>query len=212
MKNPRIFIAGHNGMVGSALVRILKNYDVEIITKTRSELDLLNQNDVNSFFKNRKIDQVYLAAAKVGGILANNTYPAVFIYENLMIQSNVIHSVFLNGVKKLLFLGSSCIYPKNANQPIKEEELLTGKLEATNEPYAIAKIAGIKMCESYNRQYGESHNIDYRSIMPTNLYGPGDNYHPLNSHVIPGLIYRFHEAKIKNLPNVTVWGTGIPKR
>ena len=212
MLSQKIFIAGHNGMVGSALVRILKNYDVEIITKTRSELDLLNQNDVNSFFKNRKIDQVYLAAAKVGGILANNTYPAEFIYENLMIQSNVIHSVFLNGVKKLLFLGSSCIYPKNANQPIKEEELLTGKLEATNEPYAIAKIAGIKMCESYNRQYGESHNIDYRSIMPTNLYGPGDNYHPLNSHVIPGLIYRFHEAKIKNLPNVIIWGTGKPRR
>ena len=208
----KIFIAGHNGMVGSALVRILKNYDVEIITKNRSELDLLNQNDVNSFFKNQKIDQVYLAAAKVGGILANKTYPAEFIYENLMIQSNVIHSAFLNGVKKLLFLGSSCIYPKNANQPIKEEELLTGKLESTNEPYAIAKIAGIKMCESYNRQYGESHNIDYRSIMPTNLYGPGDNYHPLNSHVIPGLIYRFHEAKIKNLRSVIIWGTGKPRR
>ena len=212
MLNQKIFIAGHNGMVGSALVRILKNYDVEIITKNRSELDLLNQNDVNSFFKNQKIDQVYLAAAKVGGILANNTYPAEFIYENLMIQSNVIHSVFLNGVKKLLFLGSSCIYPKNANQPIKEEELLTGKLEATNEPYAIAKIAGIKMCESYNRQYGVSHNIDYRSVMPTNLYGPGDNYHPQNSHVIPGLIYRFHEAKVKNLSKVIVWGTGTPKR
>jgi len=212
MKNPRIFLAGHNGMVGSALFRILKNYDVEIITKTRAELDLLNQKDVNSFFKNQKIDQVYLAAAKVGGIHANNTYPAEFIYENLMVQSNVIHSAFLNGVKKLLFLGSSCIYPKNANQPIKEEELLTGKLEATNEPYAIAKIAGLKMCESYNRQYGESHNIDYRSIMPTNLYGPGDNYHPLNSHVIPGLIYRFHEAKIKNLPNVIIWGTGKPRR
>jgi len=212
MLSQKIFIAGHNGMVGSALIRTLKNYDVEIITKTRSELDLLNQNDVNSFFKNQKIDQVYLAAAKVGGILANNTYPAEFIYENLMIQSNVIHSVFLNGVKKLLFLGSSCIYPKNANQPIKEEELLTGKLEATNEPYAIAKIAGIKMCESYNRQYGVSHNIDYRSVMPTNLYGPGDNYHPQNSHVIPGLIYRFHEAKVKNLSKVIVWGTGTPKR
>ena len=212
MLNQKIFIAGHNGMVGSALVRILKNYDVEIITKNRSELDLLNQNDVNSFFKNQKIDQVYLAAAKVGGILANKTYPAEFIYENLMIQSNVIHSAFLNGVKKLLFLGSSCIYPKNANQPIKEEELLSGKLEATNEPYAIAKIAGIKMCESYNRQYGVSHNIDYRSVMPTNLYGPGDNYHPQNSHVIPGLIYRFHEAKVKNLSKVIVWGTGTPKR
>ncbi len=212
MHKPRIFIAGHKGMVGSALVRILKNYDVEIITKTRSELDLLNQNDVNSFFKSQKIDQVYLAAAKVGGILANNTYPAEFIYENLMIQSNVIHSVFINGVKKLLFLGSSCIYPKNANQPIKEEDLLTGKLEPTNESYAIAKIAGIKMCESYNRQYGESHNIDYRSVMPTNLYGPGDNYHPINSHVIPGLIYRFHEAKVKNFSKVVIWGTGKPRR
>ncbi|MDB2679251.1 GDP-L-fucose synthase [Candidatus Pelagibacter bacterium] len=212
MQKLRIFIAGHKGMVGSALVRILKNYDVEIITKTRSELDLLNQNDVNSFFNNQKIDQVYLAAAKVGGILANNTYPAEFIYENLMVQSNVIHSAFLNGVKKLLFLGSSCIYPKNANQPIKEEDLLTGKLEATNEPYAIAKIAGIKMCESYNRQYGESHKIDFRSVMPTNLYGPGDNYHPINSHVIPGLIYRFHEAKIKNLTKVDIWGTGKPRR
>jgi GDP-L-fucose synthase len=212
MPNPRIFIAGHKGMVGSALVRLLKNYEVEIVTKNRSELDLLNQNDVNSFFKNQKIDQVYLAAAKVGGVLANTTYPAEFIYENLMIQSNVIHSVFLNGVKKLLFLGSSCIYPKNASQPIKEEELLTGKLEPTNEPYAIAKIAGIKMCESYNRQYGISHNIDYRSIMPTNLYGPGDNYHPENSHVIPGLIYRFHQAKVKKLPKVIIWGTGTPKR
>jgi len=212
MQKLRIFIAGHKGMVGSALVRILKNYDVEIITKTRSELDLLSQNDVNSFLKSEKIDQVYLAAAKVGGILANNTYPAEFIYENLMIQSNIIHSVFLNGVKKLLFLGSSCIYPKNANQPIKEEDLLTGKLEPTNEPYAIAKIAGIKMCESYNRQYSKSHNIDFRSVMPTNLYGPGDNYHPINSHVIPGLIYRFHEAKVKNLSKVVIWGTGKPRR
>ena len=212
MQKLRIFIAGHNGMVGSALVRILKNYDVEIITKTRSELDLLNQNDVDSFFKNQKIDQVYLAAAKVGGILANSTYPAEFIYENLMIQTNIIHNAFLNGVKKLLFLGSSCIYPKNANQPIREEELLSGKLEPTNEPYAISKIAGIKMCESYNRQYGESHKIDYRCVMPANLYGPGDNYHPINSHVIPGLIYRFHEAKVKNLSKVVIWGTGKPRR
>ena len=212
MQKLRIFIAGHNGMVGSALVRILKNYDVEIITKTRSELDLLNQNDVNSFFKNQKIDQVYLAAAKVGGILANSTYPAEFIYENLMIQTNIIHNAFLNGVKKLLFLGSSCIYPKNANQPIREEELLSGKLEPTNEPYAISKIVGIKMCESYNRQYGESHKIDYRCVMPANLYGPGDNYHPINSHVIPGLIYRFHEAKVKNLSKVVIWGTGKPRR
>ena len=212
MSKPKIFIAGHNGMVGSALVRLLKDQDVDIITKDRAELDLLNQNNVQNFFKNEKIDQIYLAAAKVGGIYANNTYPADFIYQNLMIQNNVIHSAFLNGVKKLLFLGSSCIYPNNANQPMKEDELLSGKLEPTNEPYAIAKIAGIKMCESYNRQYGKSYNIDYRSIMPTNLYGPGDNYHPENSHVIPGLIYRFHKAKINNSSNVTIWGTGTPKR
>ena len=212
MQNPKVFIAGHKGMVGSALVRLVQTQKVEIIIKDRSELDLLDQNDVKKFFKNQKIDQVYLAAAKVGGIYANNTYPGEFIYENLMIQNNVIHNAFLNGVKKLLFLGSSCIYPKDANQPIKEEELLNGKLEATNEPYAIAKIAGIKLCESYNRQYGNSHGIDYRSIMPTNLYGPGDNYHPKNSHVIPGLIYRFHEAKINNLTKVSIWGTGKPKR
>jgi GDP-L-fucose synthase len=190
----------------------LKTQDVEIITKDRKELDLLNQNDVQNFFKNEKIDQVYLAAAKVGGIHANNTYPAEFIYENLMIQNNIIHNAFLSGVKKLLFLGSSCIYPKNANQPIKEEELLSGKLEPTNEPYAIAKIAGIKMCESYNRQYGKSHDIDYRCVMPTNLYGIGDNYHPENSHVIPGLIYRFHKAKISESSNVTIWGSGKSKR
>ena len=212
MPNLRIFIAGHKGMVGSALVRLLKKQKVELITKDKAQLDLLNQAAVQVFFKKEKIDQVYLAAAKVGGILANNTYPADFIHENLMIQNNIIHNAFLNGVKKLLFLGSSCIYPKNANQPLKEEELLTGKLEPTNEPYAIAKIAGIKICESYNRQYGKSHSIDYRCIMPTNLYGPGDNYHPENSHVIPGLIYRFHEAKINNLPSVTIWGTGKPKR
>ena len=212
MTKLRIFIAGHKGMVGSALVRSFKNQDVEIITKDRSELDLLNQHQVQNFFKKKRFDQVYIAAAKVGGIHANNTYPAEFIYENLMIQTNIIHNAFLSGVKKLLFLGSSCIYPKNANQPVKEDELLSGKLEPTNEPYAIAKIAGIKMCESYNRQYGKSHNIDFRSVMPTNLYGPGDNYHPENSHVIPGLIYRFHEAKINNLPSVTIWGTGTPKR
>ena len=212
MSKLKIFIAGHKGMVGSALIRILKTQDVELIMKEKKELNLLNQGDVQDFFKYQKIDQVYLAAAKVGGIHANNTYPAEFIYENIMIQTNVIHSAFLSGVKKLLFLGSSCIYPKNANQPMKEEELLTGKLESTNEPYAISKIAGIKMCESYNRQYAKSHSIDYRSIMPTNLYGPGDNYHPENSHVIPGLIYRFHEAKINNLPSVTIWGTGKPKR
>ena len=212
MAQQRIFVAGHKGMVGSAITRLLKNQDVEIIAKDRSELDLLNQQDVQDFFQYEKIDQVYLAAAKVGGIHANNSYPADFIYENIMVQTNVIHSAFVNGVKKLLFLGSSCIYPKYASQPMKEDELLTGKLEPTNEPYAIAKIAGIKMCESYNRQYGTSHNIDYRSIMPTNLYGPGDNYHPENSHVIPGLIYKFHKAKINNLESVTIWGTGTPKR
>ena len=212
MHEPKIFIAGHKGMVGSALIRQLKDQDVEIITKDRKEFDLLNQHDVQNFFKDKKIDQVYLAAAKVGGILANNTYPADFIYQNLMIQNNVIHGAFLGGVKKLLFLGSSCIYPKNANQPVKENELLSGKLEPTNEPYAVAKIAGIKMCESYNRQYSLSHGIDYRSIMPTNLYGPGDNYHPENSHVIPGLIYRFHDAKVNNLESITVWGTGTPRR
>jgi len=212
MIRPKIFIAGSKGMVGSALIRLLKDQEVEILIKDRTELDLMNQDSVQNFFKNEKIDQIYLAAAKVGGIYANSTYPADFIYQNLMIQNNVIHSAFLSGVKKLLFLGSSCIYPKNANQPMKEEELLSDKLEPTNEPYAVAKIAGIKMCESYNRQYGVSDEIDYRSVMPTNLYGPGDNYHPENSHVIPGLIYRFHEAKINNLPSVTIWGTGTPKR
>jgi len=212
MSKLKIFIAGHKGMVGSALVRLLKRKKVKIITKEKKELNLLDQKKVQSFFKNNKIDQVYLAAAKVGGIYANNTYPAEFIYENLMIQNNVIHSAFLSGVKKLLFLGSSCIYPKKAKQPMKEEELLTGKLESTNEPYALAKITGIKMCESYNRQYGNSHGIDYRCVMPTNLYGPGDNYHPKNSHVVPGLIRRFHEAKVNNLKSVTIWGTGSPLR
>jgi GDP-L-fucose synthase len=212
MGKNRIFVAGHNGMVGSAIVRLLKDQDAEIIKKDRTELDLLNQGSVQKFFEHEKINQVYLAAAKVGGIHANNSYPADFIYENVMVQTNVIHSAFLNGVKKLLFLGSSCIYPKNANQPMKEDELLTGRLEPTNEPYAIAKIAGIKMCESYNRQYGKSHGVDYRSIMPTNLYGPRDNYHPEDSHVIPGLIYRFHKAKISNLDSITIWGTGTPKR
>ena len=212
MQKPKIFIAGHKGMVGSALVRILENQEVEIITKDRAKLNLLNQNEIQNFFKAVKIDQVYLAAAKVGGIHANNTYPAEFIYENLMIQTNIIHNAFLNGVKKLLFLGSSCIYPKYANQPIKEDELLTGKLEPTNEPYAVSKIAGIKMCESYNRQYGKSHNIDYRCIMPTSLYGQGDNYHSENSHVIPALIRRFHEGKINNASSVSIWGSGKPKR
>jgi len=212
MPKLRIFVAGHNGMVGSALIRLLKHKNVEIVIKDKKELNLLNQNDVKKFLINKKIDQIYLAAAKVGGIYANNTYPAEFIYENLTIQTNVIHGAFLSGIKKLLFLGSSCIYPKNANYPMNERELLSGKLEKTNEPYAIAKIAGIKMCESYNRQFGKSHGIDFRSIMPTNLYGPGDNYHPENSHVVPGLIYRFHEAKIKNLSSIKIWGTGKPKR
>jgi GDP-L-fucose synthase len=175
-------------------------------------MDLTDQAAVKAFFEQEKPDQVYLAAAKVGGIYANNAFPAEFIYDNLMIQNNVIHQAFLVGVKKLLFLGSSCIYPKLAVQPMSEDALLTGKLEPTNEPYAIAKIAGIKMCESYNRQYGESHGVDYRSVMPTNLYGPGDNYHPENSHVIPALIRRFHEARISNAPEVVIWGTGTPRR
>ena len=211
-KKLTIYIAGHKGMVGSALMRQLKKKKVEIIAKSKEELNLLDQNEVKKFFQNHKIDHVYLAAAKVGGIHSNSTYPADFIYENLMIQTNIIHNAFLFGVKKLLFLGSSCIYPKFNTQPINEKDLLTGRLEPTNEPYAIAKIAGIKLCESYNRQYGNEYGIDYRSIMPTNLYGPGDNYHPENSHVIPSLINRFHKAKINNLSTVTIWGTGKPKR
>ncbi|QWD35718.1 GDP-L-fucose synthase [Polynucleobacter paneuropaeus] len=211
--NQTIYVAGHRGMVGSAIVRYLQAQGyAKIIIKTRAELDLTNQAAVEHFFKTERPDQVYLAAARVGGIHANNTYPAQFIYENLMIQNNVIHQAFKNSVKKLLFLGSSCIYPKLATQPMSEDALLTGKLEPTNEPYAIAKIAGIKMCESYNRQYGLSHSIDYRSIMPTNLYGPGDNYHPENSHVIPALIRRFHEAKVANASEVVIWGTGNPRR
>lgn len=212
MSKPKIFIAGHKGMVGSALLRQLNRQEFEIITRDRKKLNLLNQQDVQNFFEDEKIDQVYLAAAKVGGIYANSTYPAEFIYENLMIQNNVINSAFLCGVKKLLFLGSSCIYPKNSNQPMSEDDLLGGKLEPTNEPYAIAKIAGIKMCESYNRQYGISHGIDYRSVMPTNLYGPGDYYHQDNSHVIPSLILKFYTAKIKKKTKVVIWGTGKPKR
>lgn len=195
-------------MVGSAISRQLKNNDNKIITVTRDELDLTDQSQVASFFDKHRFDQVYLAAAKVGGIHANNSYPAEFIYQNLMIQNNVIHQSFLSGVRKLLFLGSSCIYPKLADQPMAEEQLLKGHLEPTNEPYAIAKIAGIKMCESYNRQYG----TDYRSVMPTNLYGPGDNYHSENSHVIPALLRRFHEAKINKSKNVTAWGTGSALR
>ena len=211
--NQKIYVAGHRGMVGSAIVRILHAQGfTNIVTRTHAQMDLTDQAAVKAFFETEKPDQVYLAAAKVGGIHANNTYPAEFIYDNLMVQNNVIHQAFVNGVKKLLFLGSSCIYPKLAPQPMSEDALLTGKLEPTNEPYAIAKIAGIKMCESYNRQYGQSHSVDYRSVMPTNLYGPGDNYHPENSHVIPALIRRFHEAKLANAPEVVIWGTGTPRR
>ena len=211
--NQNIYVAGHRGMVGSAIVRFLKAQGcTNIITRTHAELDLTNQATVKQFFEQEKPVQVYLAAAKVGGIHANNTYPAEFIYQNLMMEANVIHQAFEAGVKKLLFLGSSCIYPKLAAQPMAENALLTGELESTNEPYAIAKIAGIKLCESYNRQYGQSHGIDYRSVMPTNLYGPGDNYHLENSHVIPALIRRFHEARVSNAPEVLIWGTGTPKR
>ena len=205
----KIFVAGHRGMVGSAICRQLqKKSDVEIITRTRDELNLCDQQAVHEFMELEKPDEVILAAAKVGGIQANNTYPAHFIYENLQIQNNVIHAAHVNDVQKLLFLGSSCIYPRAVEQPMREDALLTGVLEPTNEPYAIAKIAGIKMCESYNRQYGR----DYRSVMPTNLYGPGDNYHPENSHVVPALIRRFHEAKLNNQKEVVVWGSGTPMR
>lgn len=211
--NQKIYVAGHRGMVGSAIVRNLQAKGfTNIVTRTHAELDLTNQAAVKTFFAQEKPAQVYFAAAKVGGIHANNTFPAEFIYQNLMMEANVIHQAFEAGVLKLLFLGSSCIYPKLAPQPMSESDLLTGKLESTNEPYAIAKIAGIKLCESYNRQYGQSHSVDYRSVMPTNLYGPGDNYHPENSHVIPALIRRFHEAKVNNVPEVVIWGTGTPRR
>jgi GDP-L-fucose synthase len=212
---PKIYVAGHRGMVGSAIVRHLLAQGVaqsQIVTRTHAELDLTNQAAVHAFFQQEKPTLVYLAAAKVGGIHANNVYPADFIYQNLMMQANVIEAAFQNGVQKLLFLGSSCIYPRTAQQPMREDALLTGTLEPTNEPYAIAKIAGIKLCESYNRQYGASHGVDYRSVMPTNLYGPGDNYHPENSHVIPALIRRFHEAKLANSASVAIWGTGTPRR
>ena len=209
MTKQRVFVAGHRGMVGSAIVRQLEQRaDIELVLRDRTQLDLLDSHAVQVFFRDNQIDQVYLAAAKVGGIVANNTYPAEFIYQNLMIEANIIHAAHLSGVQKLLFLGSSCIYPKMAKQPITESELLQGTLEPTNEPYAIAKIAGIKLCESYNRQYGR----DYRSVMPTNLYGPHDNFHPSNSHVIPALIRRFHEAKEAGLKEVTCWGTGTPLR
>ena len=207
----KIYIAGHNGMVGSAIVRQLQTKESgnkQLITCNHKELDLTNQQKVNDFISSEKPDQIYLAAAKVGGIYANNSYPADFIYQNLMIQANIIHAAHQNNIQKLLFLGSSCIYPKAVKQPMKEEALLTNTLEPTNEPYAIAKIAGIKLCESYNRQY----NRDYRSVMPTNLYGPGDNYHLENSHVIPALIKKFHTGKISNASKVTIWGSGNPKR
>ena len=203
-----IFVAGHRGMVGSAILRQLQIRGVQTITRTRSELDLTNQAAVRDFMQTQRPDAVILAAAKVGGIHANNSYPAEFIYENLIIECNIIHQAFRAGVRKLLFLGSSCIYPRAVPQPMREDALLTGVLELTNEPYAIAKIAGIKLCESYNRQYG----TDYRSVMPTNLYGPGDNFHPENSHVLPALIRRFHEAAIEGKAEVVIWGSGSPKR
>lgn len=212
---PKVFVAGHTGMVGSAIVRRLiaqGHPEHRILGRTHAELDLTEQAAVRRFFETEQIEQVYLAAARVGGIHANNTYPADFIYDNLMIQANVIEAAFRSGIRKLLFLGSSCIYPRDAPQPMREDALLTGVLERTNEPYAIAKIAGIKLCESYNRQYGATHGVDYRSVMPTNLYGPGDNYHPENSHVIPALLRRFHEGKVGGAERVTVWGTGSPRR
>ncbi|MBK7001752.1 MAG: GDP-L-fucose synthase [Rhodoferax sp.] len=211
MHSAKIYVAGHRGMVGSAIVRTLTRQGVppaDIVTRTHAELDLCNQAAVGAFFAAERPTQVYMAAARVGGIHANNTYPADFIYENITMQANVIHAAHIHGVQKLLFLGSSCIYPRLAQQPMTESALLTGTLEPTNEPYAIAKIAGIKLCESYNRQHGR----DYRSVMPTNLYGPGDNYHPENSHVIPALIRRFHEAKVNGAAQVSIWGTGTPRR
>ena len=206
---PRIYVAGHQGLVGSAIVRALRaRGHTNIVTRSHAELELTDQAPVRDFFRAERIDQVYLAAARVGGIHANNTYPAEFIYDNMMVQANVVHEAWRNGVGRLLFLGSSCIYPRLAPQPIREAYLMSGMLEPTNEPYAMAKIAGIKLCESYNRQYG----TDYRSVMPTNLYGPGDNYHPDNSHVIPAMLRRFHEAKLSGAPEVAIWGSGKPMR
>ena len=208
-KEIKIYLAGHTGLVGSAILKELKEQGyTNVLVKPHNELDLLHSEDVSNFFKKEKPEYVVLAAARVGGIIANSTFPAEFIYENLQIQNNIIHNSYLNGVKKLLFLGSSCIYPRNSSQPIKEEYLLSGELESTNEPYAVSKIAGIKLCQSYNRQYG----TNYICAMPTNLYGPNDNFHSEDSHVIPGLINRIHNAKIKNTPSVIIWGTGQPKR
>ena len=213
IEKPKIYVAGHLGMIGSAIVRRLKSLGCNnILVRSHDELDLTNQTQVQQFFEAEKPDHVYLCAAKVGGIHANNTFPAEFIYENLMIESNVIHNAWKVGVRKLLFLGSSCIYPKLPNQLIKENAMLSGQVESTNEPYAIAKIAGIKLCESYNRQYQKKHGTDYRTVIPTSLYGPGDNYHLENSHVIPALIRKIHDAKIHQLPEVVVWGSGRPKR
>lgn len=210
---PKIYVAGHRGMVGAAIVRALERRGLSnLVTRTRAELDLVDQRAVRELFCSERPDHVYMAAAKVGGIHANNSFPAEFIYQNLMVEANLIHEAWASGVKRLLFLGSSCIYPRAAAQPMAEDALLTGPLEPTNEPYAIAKIAGIKLCESYNRQYGFSHGVDYRSVMPTNLYGPGDNYHPENSHVIPALIRRFHEAKLGGAAQVMIWGSGSPRR
>jgi GDP-L-fucose synthase len=212
-KRQKVYVAGHRGMAGAAILRELgrRGYD-NLITRTHAELDLTDQAQVRAFFQSERPDQVYLAAAKVGGIHANNTFPAEFIYQNLMIEANVIHQAWSAGVRRLLFLGSSCIYPRLAPQPMAEDALLTGVLESTNEPYAIAKIAGIKLCESYNRQYGTEDGTDYRSVMPTNLYGPGDNYHPENSHVLPALLRRAHEAKVSGSPELVIWGTGKPRR
>ena len=212
-KKRRVFVAGHAGMLGSAIVRCLTDMDgVEVIIASKSELDLRDQSQVKAFFEARDIDEVYIAAAKVGGIFANSTYPAEFCYDNLIIPINIVEAAFREGIKKLLFIGSSCIYPKFAKQPIVETELLSGYLEPTNEPYAIAKIAGLKLVESYNRQYGESHQLDYRSVMPTNLFGIGDSYNLENSHVIPALIRRFHEAKINGAKEVPIWGSGKVRR